>query len=285
MASKLFYIILVSIVVIILYSECDLSDLKKYILNILNDDILNDDILNNDTSNNNGIYTAVIVEPRKHPALELVLKNFTSNLDERWNFIFYHGTTNLDYIMDIVNKLDNQLHRFTFINLNVENLTIADYSNLFYTTSFYDNIPTEMFLVFQTDSLICNKFKDNIYKFMDYDYVGAPWLPMDWNINNCSGNNVGNGGLSLRRKSKMLEILNNCNHHNQNEDFLFTKLMCDCKYNIDLKKPTEEEAMKFSIEHIYSPESFGIHKPWRYISQSISFCEGADELAAIHDYK
>lgn len=37
----------------------------------------------NNISTNIGIYTAVIVEPRKHEALELVLTNFTNNLDNR----------------------------------------------------------------------------------------------------------------------------------------------------------------------------------------------------------
>lgn len=62
----------------------------------------------------------------------------------------------------------------------------------------YENIPTETFLIFQTDTLINPKYKDLIYEFIDYDYVGAPWI---------SNGDVGNGGLSLRKKSKMIEII------------------------------------------------------------------------------
>jgi hypothetical protein len=32
-------------------------------------------------------YTAIITEPRIHPAWKLVLNNFLTNLDERWNFL------------------------------------------------------------------------------------------------------------------------------------------------------------------------------------------------------
>ena len=32
-------------------------------------------------------YTAIITEPRIHPAWKLVLNNFLTNLDERWDFI------------------------------------------------------------------------------------------------------------------------------------------------------------------------------------------------------
>jgi hypothetical protein len=35
-------------------------------------------------------YTAIMVEPRKHRALEFVMKNFTENLSNNWNFIIYH---------------------------------------------------------------------------------------------------------------------------------------------------------------------------------------------------
>ena len=34
-----------------------------------------------------GIYTAVITEPRIHRAWKLVLKNFLTNLDKRWDFM------------------------------------------------------------------------------------------------------------------------------------------------------------------------------------------------------
>jgi hypothetical protein len=54
-------------------------------------------------------------------------------------------------------------------------------------------------LIFQLDTLLSEQYKNNIYNFLDYDYVGAPWA---------FNHKVGNGGLSLRKKSKMLEILN-----------------------------------------------------------------------------
>ena len=45
------------------------------------------------------MYTAIIVEPRKHKALSFVLQNFLKNLpEEEWSFIIFHGNKNLDYI-------------------------------------------------------------------------------------------------------------------------------------------------------------------------------------------
>jgi hypothetical protein len=79
-----------------------------------------------------------------------------------------------------------------------------------------------MFLVFQTDSMILNK--DRIYDFMNYDYVGAPFnTKFKWlqKYPKTDFYNVGNGGLSLRRKSKMMEILLNNKLKNINEDTYF----------------------------------------------------------------
>jgi len=147
-------------------------------------------------------YTAIIIEPRKHKAMLYVLKNFLNNLSNEWDIIIFHGNNNCDYINECLLQIDKKLrHRITkIINLNVENLNATTYSKLFMTESFYDNIPTETFLVFQTDSIILKENKDIINIFLAYDYVGAPWI-----INN----KVGNGGLSLRKKSKMLEIIKN----------------------------------------------------------------------------
>ena len=146
-------------------------------------------------------YTAVIVEPRKHKALSFVLENFLTNLSEEWDIIIMHGNKNEDYVDDIIeNGLSSFENRISKVNLNVDNLTIDDYNKLLKSKEFYEKIPTEVFLIFQTDTVICENDKELINKFLEYDYVGAPWI----------NGGVGNGGLSLRKKSKMLEIINKC---------------------------------------------------------------------------
>jgi hypothetical protein len=206
------------------------------------------------------MYTALIIEPRKHNALKLVLSNFNQNLNEDWKFLIYHGNSNKQLIEEITknNKMD---HRCKMISLNIDNLSIDGYNKLFYTEYFYSNINTEYFLVFQTDTLISNKYKDNIYKFLDYDYVGAPWKLI---------NKVGNGGLSLRKKSKMLEMLKKGGYIKKNgevhyEDRFFTNT-CGNDIGIELNVPTIEQAKEFSVETIFSNNSFGLHKPWNYLT-------------------
>jgi hypothetical protein len=194
-------------------------------------------------------YTAIIIEPREHKALSFVLRSFLNNLSSQWDVIVFHGNKNIQYLENIItNDLAEHKNRIKLINLNVDNLTIGDYNKLLLSESFYNNIPTEVFLVFQTDTLINDKNKEKINDFLQYDYVGAPWRDF--------GFNVGNGGLSLRRKSKILEKIRKCPYKGENEDMYFANDEC-----IKLNKPSGEKAKEFSVETIYYENPFGVHKP------------------------
>jgi hypothetical protein len=210
------------------------------------------------------MYTAVIIEPRKHPAMKFVLNNFLDHLDERWNFIIFHGTENEEWVKQF------QGPRITYVNLNVANLTTAEYSKFCTTSEFYEKIPTEMFLIFQTDTMICPSEKNLIYDFMKYDYVGAPFIYM-------GKVSVGNGGLSLRRKSKMLEIIHKYPYNGEPEDVYFSTK--------PLYKPSVEEAKLFSMESIYSERCFGIHKAWVFHQVDCELFPQLRNLVRLNDSK
>lgn len=202
-------------------------------------------------------YTAVIVEPRKHKALEYVLTNFLENLDNSWDILILHGNLNKEYIENIINtSLKKYRNRISLQSLNKDNITIDEYNVILTSKDFYNKIPTETFLIFQTDTLINPRNKDNINKFLNYDYVGAPWCM------NREAGEVGNGGLSLRKKSKMLEILHNTNYNLKTPENIF--LSVNASKKISIKKPSKEEAELFSSETIWNPKSFGVHAPWKY---------------------
>ena len=206
-------------------------------------------------------YTAVIIEPRQHKALEFVLKNALTNLDESWKILLFHGTQNESYSQEIKTKLSSGrlfLHR-----LEVENLNQVTYSELLATKSvLYDHIDTEYFLVFQTDSMIFKEYKDLIYNFinMDIDYVGAPWLESAY-IPTKVRQFIGNGGMSLRKTETMKKIIENHtwnSKHEWHEDLFFTKPYPD----VPCVKPPYEMAKLFCVDEVFSPISFGAHRPW-----------------------
>ena len=172
--------------------------------------------------------------------------------------------------------------RCKMISLNIDNLTINDYNKLLYSQFFYEHIDTDYFLMFQTDTLISSKYKNNIYTFLEYDYVGAPWKNL---------NKVGNGGLSLRKKSKMIEMIQKGGYVKNDgefhyEDRFFTNTTGD-NIDITLNIPTVETAKQFSVETIFSDNSFGLHKPWNYLTPQeldllkINFPE-LDELISLN---
>jgi len=200
-------------------------------------------------------YTAVIIEPREHAALEFVLKNFNDNLSDEWQFVLFHGNKNIEYTKNICNKVFIP-ERVKLVNLGVDNLSISDYSELFYKDILYSNIPTEIFLIFQTDTIICSQFKEYINHFLSYDYVGAPWPT----------GKVGNGGLSLRKKSKMKEIVENCKNIKEGDTYINEDLIFSTGCNtIHVNKPEFKEAKTFSLESVYHDKSFGIHKAYHYL--------------------
>jgi hypothetical protein len=206
-------------------------------------------------------YTAVIIEPREHKALEFVLKNALDNLDESWKILLFHGTQNETYSQEIQKRLSTG--RLLLHRLEVENLNQVTYSELLATKSvLYDHIDTEYFLVFQTDSMIFKEYKDLIYNFinMDIDYVGAPWLESAY-IPTKVRQFIGNGGMSLRKTTTMKKIIENhtwnCRHE-WHEDLFFTFPYPD----VPCVKPPYEMAKLFCVDEVFSPISFGAHRPW-----------------------
>ncbi len=205
-------------------------------------------------------YTAIIIEPREHQALEFVLKNFIFNLSDEWQFLIFHGNNNKQYIENILNAhFQNEITRIQLIDLQVDNLSIQEYNKLLFSKEFYNTIPTELFLLFQTDTMLFTENVNKINDYFQYDYVGAPWVEKEWNKNT---DKIGNGGLSIRRKSKMLEVLDKCEiSENVPEDVYFSTLFCD---KVKLNKPSIEKSKEFSVEQVYSENPIGAHKPWIY---------------------
>ena len=211
-------------------------------------------------------YTAVITEPRIHRAWKLVLNNFLTNLDERWDFLIVCGLLNKDFLIDLIEtNFKEHTHRITIHQLNIENFISNHYSNFMMEPFLYELIPTETFITFQLDTLISAKYKEYVYNFIQYDYVGAPW-GFAWNHES-----VGNGGLSLRKKSVILNVIKNSNPEEKetNEDIFFSD-------KILTNKPSVEVAKLFSVETIFSEKSFGIHSCYKYLAP--------DELSKISEY-
>ncbi len=200
--------------------------------------------------------TAVIIEPRNTKLLIYVIKNLLNKLKSIINKIhIFHGINNENIIRDNFNKyiLNNTI---ILTNIKVKNLSIYEYSDLLTSISFWESIDDENILIFQIDSYICNYDKEFLIECMKYGFIGAPCRKWDipWQ----------NGGLSLRRKSLMIQAIKDkkINESTWPEDRFFTVI----KRKIVNPAPFDL-ANKFSVEKYYYKKPFGIHKPWKYLTK------------------
>lgn len=169
--------------------------------------------------------------------------------------------------------------------IKIPETTKESYSE-FFVHHLKDYIDTEFCITFQQDGFIIDsKFWDN--EFLNYDYIGAPWLMSEFDLQNIRKNKpfnlVGNGGFSLRSK-KYLHDSSTIQYNPRlkfqvhleagaiptPEDWFI------CSYNYEkicemgVKFPSVKLASKFSIEHpsanktfdrnnLDSYQSFGFH--------------------------
>lgn len=164
---------------------------------------------------------------------------------------------------------------------------ILGYNRLMLNVDFYKSFHKKYILIYQTDAYI---FKDELMFWCEknYDYIGAPWLRSHeklpfmkylWDFLgfsvkafiNYKGNGkvqknksllyneVGNGGFSLRKREKMIEVLQKLStqveiytsekNHNAfyAEDVFFS--IEPLRNNIAFSKPNYKQACGFAIEN------------------------------------
>ena len=233
----------------------------------------------------NNLNEAVFIDFRILPNIEFIVRNAIFKLGKDWSFTIICGLNNYSYILNVVKNIDRNIH---IIRLEEDNLSQGEYSDLLTTKEFWNYIYGDKILIFQEDSLL---FHNNIVPFLKYDYIGAPFNKSTNDTPNC----VGNGGLSLRTKSKMLEVINNykledtkvnsntknfmqmANLKNPPEDVYFSKNMQE--YNIG-DVADWDTAYNFSSEQIFNPNSFGGHKFWianvswiKFVKELFKYCK------------
>ena len=207
-----------------------------------------------------------IVEPRKHEFLELVIRNAFAFLEkDKWNLHVFCGTENEDYVRGILPGWD-----FKVTNLGIQNLTPDLHNMLLLRTSFWNNIREENVLVIQTDVVM---LRPGVERYMQYDFIGAPYLNPYEQANSGKGLN---GGFSFRKRSVMLECLdkvdmtaitearNGAGREALPSVTLFGKVAEDVFFNAALELlgkhlPSVEVASEFSSEAVYNKDSIGMH--------------------------
>jgi hypothetical protein len=164
--------------------------------------------------------------------------------------------------------------------------SVENYSRLLLTRSFYERFATyEFLLVLQPDAIL---FRDDLdfWTGQPFDYIGAPWpegREVEVNYDRFGGSHshrikayVGNGGLSLRRVRKCLQLIDEFPASNEtfirtgsNEDYFFAILG---SLSTDFVLPNQIIASRFAME--LQPEHY-------YVANGKKFPMGAHAWATI----
>jgi len=149
---------------------------------------------------------ALLIENRPNPVLAPLMLHFISVVPPDWRFRFMGSIESVVAINSSVairaqvaaGKLD-----LTYIPANMTTGSQEEISRFLTNLWVYEKLlaPAEWLLVFQTDSMLCANSRRTLNDYLHYDWVGAPWSMKD--------RFGGNGGLSLRRVSAIIEILRN----------------------------------------------------------------------------
>ncbi|KAL8775312.1 MAG: hypothetical protein Q9209_000319 [Squamulea sp. 1 TL-2023] len=216
---------------------------------------------------------AVIIEGRTLANLVPLILHFSSVLGPEWPIKILHTAENRDlfYISPAFQRQTASGH-ITLQQLP-SNVTLnrhAAISELFTRPWLYHQLaPYKHLLFFQADSILCANSPRMVEDFLQYDFIGAP-------IDRKYGHGY-NGGLSLRNRDKMLEVLERYHYtgdpkdESRFEDQWFArkleKLPVGPNYEPGANLPTPEVATRFGVETIWQDRPFGLHQVSRWQSK------------------
>ena len=236
---------------------------------------------------------AIIVETREHKAMPFVLDNVMSILSDEWNLQIFHGSNNLDYINEIIHNTEYS-DKVTLSNLNIDSISQQDTNlEIMLTENFWNQVIAETVLYFECDSMLCPNSEYKVEDFEHFDYIGGYWGNSPGGLDS-KYERVMNGGVSIRKKSFMLDIIENelQPYLDRGGDSCEDYFVSDRIRTI----PTFRDVLTFSIDNGYmypinDKAPFALHKPWglnpakghgKYYDEIKKVCEGVDELERLN---
>ncbi|KAG9246132.1 hypothetical protein BJ878DRAFT_533440 [Calycina marina] len=240
---------------------------------------------------------AVIIETRFRSNLIPLILHFKTVLGPSWPVLIYTSAESASRFAASA-SLNRYLHAGSIeIRILPPDVlfTNSDSVNAFMTQKWlWESLtPAEHILVFQSDSMICGNAARSVDDYFDFDLVGAPIA---------TGLGQGyNGGLSLRKRSTIMRILNANNWQeaqlelskesqvengasqveknvNRFEDQWYYQRMIELQaqekadgVQLDdegaINLPSMEIARTFSVETIDYPHPLGVHQVHRWLKK------------------
>lgn len=196
---------------------------------------------------------AVLIEFRKHPYIEYVMRNVMYFLGPEWGLQVFVWRKNREFMENILRDWSH----VDIVELPEQSPGYIPQDAVMRSEEFWQGVKGETQLFFDLDSLLC---RHGIEDFADYDFVAAPWLPGYAVSPACR---FGSGGLSLRKKSAMLDVIRTVNTRDVivgREDLMFSVHLHLNRGRYRL--PSVETAQSFAVECVYHPRPLGLHRSW-----------------------
>lgn len=191
---------------------------------------------------------AVIVETRADFFLPKVIRNVMYFLGPGWNLRVLCGPQAHGYLGAALGGWEVTVTNLPELG---RRLPTDHYNRILTSPAFWNHMPEEKVLIFQTDSLLCGP---SVGQFLHYDYIGAPCGRFDEQY-------VANGGLSLRTRRVMLACLARVPAApGEPEDVYFSRAV----RQIGGAMADFETACRFSVESLYTAHPFGVHGTDKY---------------------
>ncbi|KAG9906662.1 hypothetical protein KCU98_g7761, partial [Aureobasidium melanogenum] len=198
---------------------------------------------------------ALLIENRPSPHLIPLLLHFTAVIPNDWRVRFMgsdESVASVNSSLAIQDQVNIGKMDLTYIPSNMSVAGTEQISTFLTNLWVYETLlaPAEWLLVFQTDSMLCANSEQSLNDWLDYDYVGAPWSLKD--------KGGGNGGLSLRKVSSIIEVLKHQVRlpNSEPEDVWLTRRL---NQRVGAKVANGTMENKFSGEMISSYSPMGYH--------------------------
>ncbi|KAI8824044.1 uncharacterized protein EV422DRAFT_518715 [Fimicolochytrium jonesii] len=219
---------------------------------------------------------ALLVEQRALMNMAPILLHYMATVPDDWPFHVMHTAANAHIFQEsyaLRKYVKTGKLNLTLMPAHIILRNAPDVSAFLTKTWLWDQFPAaEHIFFFQLDAMICSNSPQTIDDYIQFDWVGAPWP----HFPHLRG---GNGGFSMRRKSRMLRCLRDrkWNPGDQPEDVWFTECMQSYP---DAHMPTLEQGRAWAVEGYDNPGYLGIHKPYNgvNVTSHFGFCPEAAML-------
>ena len=176
-----------------------------------------------------------VFETRLSLNLISVIKNAIDKLPN-FNLMIASTKKNLEHIEKVLDI------KFLKFEVNKPAISIDEYSKTLLDYKFWEKIPGENILIFQSDTIFLRSITNEEIqeKYSKFPMIG----PVSVNFED-NEKFIINGGFSLRNKKKMIELSKNKIINSNIEDWFFTEQI---RYHYPSLLPTIDECHDFAIE-------------------------------------